>query len=143
MKQAFITAFTLLALLGCNTAPVQITDFENQAVKRLHHQSISMEEIHIDVRMAADKAGWNVIPGESPGRLTAIRRDGDSSATVEIVFNLNNYSIRYKDSAGLGYGSGCAIKASGSAQIGSMCISPIYNEWVAKLNEAMSQKLQY
>jgi hypothetical protein len=142
LKQAFIMAFALLALAGCNTAPVQIADFQDQPVRRLHSQAISMDEVQIDIRMAAGKAGWNVIPDGSSGRLTAIRLAGDASATVEIAFDLNTYSIKYKDSTGLDYSNGCAVKASGSTA-GIRCISPTYNEWVTELNNAMSQKLQY
>jgi hypothetical protein len=143
LKQAFIMAFALLALAGCNTAPVQITDFRDQPVRRLHSQSISMDEVQIDVRMAAGKAGWNVIPEGSPGRLTAVKLAGETSATVEIAFDLNTYSIKYKDSTGLDFSNGCAAKASGSTPAGSRCISPTYNEWVTELNNAMSLKLQY
>ncbi len=144
MKQAFITSIALLALLGCNTAPVHIVDYEDQPVKRSYNQSISMDEVQIDIRMAASKAGWNVISGELPGHLTAIRIDGKTSAAVEIVFSLDKYSIKYKDSANLDYMNGCTSEtANGSNKIGKTCVSPIYNEWVMELNNAISKKLLY
>lgn len=141
MKQALITSIVLLALLGCNTAPVRVVDYEDQPVKRLYNQSISMDEIQIDIRMAAGKAGWNVIPGELPGHLTAIRINGKTSATVEIIFTLDTYDIKYKDSTSLDYMNGCPDKTSG-VQI-KVCISPTYNEWVTELNNEISKKMQY
>jgi hypothetical protein len=144
LKQALITSFALLALLGCNTAPVRVVNFEDQPVKRLYNQSVSMDEIQIDIRMAAGKAGWNVIPGELPGHLTAIRINGKTSATVEIIFNLNKYDIKYKDSTSLDYLNGCPDKSSGGqVKVEGKCISQTYNEWVTELNNEISKKLQY
>lgn len=144
MKQTFIPSLALLALLGCNSAPVRIVDYEDQPIRRLYSQSISVDEVQIDIRMAAGKAGWNVIPSEVPGHLTAIRIDGESSATAEIVYNLNRYSIKYKESRGLDYRNGCTSKAAdGSVKPENKCIRPTYNEWVMDLNSAIAQKLQY
>ncbi|MDP1633113.1 MAG: hypothetical protein Q8L69_00345 [Gallionellaceae bacterium] len=144
MKQAFIATVTLLALMGCNTAPVKLVDFKDQPVKHLYNQSISMQEVQLDVRMAAEKAGWSAIPGETPGRMTAIRNNGETSATVEIDFNLNKYSIRYKSSNSLDYQKGCPGKtADGKIKVEEKCISPTYNEWVTELNKEIANRLQY
>lgn len=144
MKRIFIPSLASLALLGCNSAPVRIVDYEDQPVKHLYTHAISMDEVQIDVRMAVGKAGWNVISGEVPGHLTAIRIDGKGSATVEIAYNLDRYSIKYKESNGLDYQSGCASKtADGSTKTEGRCIKPTYNEWVMELNTAIAQKLQY
>lgn len=142
MKRVFIATLALLALSGCNSAPVRVVDFEDQPVKRLYNQSVSMDEVFIDIRMAAGKTGWNVIPGETPGHLTAIRIDGERSAAVEITYSLNSYSIKYKESAGLDFQSRCTSK-SADAKAGERCIKPTYNEWVTELNNAIGQKLQY
>ncbi len=144
MKQAVVTSFALFALLGCSTEPVRIVDYEDQPVTHFGSHGISIEEVQIDVRMAAAKASWNVAPSELPGQLTATRADGKTSATVNIIFDLNKYSIKYKSSASLDYTNGCADKTpDGLVRTEGKCISPTYNEWVAELNKEISQKLQY
>lgn len=137
MKYLIAATLTLLALSGCNSAPARITSFENQPINRLYNQSISLDEIRIDIRMATLKAGWNIAAGDTPGHLTAVRFDGDKSATVEILYDTYKYSIQYTDSTGLGYQSSCANKAEGK------CISETYNEWVTELGNALALKLQY
>lgn len=144
MKRAFITSFTLLALLGCATPPMQIVDYEDLPIKHFGSHGVSIEEVRIDIRMAATKAGWDVPPGELPERMIATRTDGKASATVEIVYNLKKYSIRYKDSNGLDFLNRCTGKApGGSAKPDEKCISPTYNEWVKGLNDAISGRVQY
>ena len=144
MKRAFITAFTLFALLGCSTPPIQIVSYEDQPIKRISNHGVSIEEIQIDIRMAATKAGWDVTPGESPKRMIATRIDGNTSATVEIAFNLYKYSIKYKDSTSLDYLNGCTSKTpNGPIKVEGKCISPIYNEWVTGLNNEISRSVQY
>ncbi len=144
MKQAFVTTLTVFALLGCNAAPVRFVEYEDQQIMRASNRAISKEEVQIDMRMAAGKAGWSVTPNELPGRMVATKTDGKASATVEITFNLNKYSIRYKDSTNLDYLNGCADKTSGGAgKVGGKCISPTYNEWVTELNGEISKRMQY
>lgn len=145
MKQAHLVAsLALLALLGCNSAPVRITNFENQPINRLYNQSISLDEIRVDVRMATLKAGWNVAAGDTPGHLTAVRFDGDKSATVEVLYDTHKYSIQYTDSTGLEYQNGCTEKTPGGPiKVQGKCISPTYNEWVMELGSALALKLQY
>ncbi len=144
MKRAFITTFTLFALLGCNTAPIQIVSYEDQPIKRISSHGVSIEEIQIDIRMAVARAGWDVTPGESPKRMIATRIDGKTSATVAIDFDLHTYSIRYQDSTGLGYLNGCTGKTTAGPTRGDgKCISPIYNEWVTGLNDEISRSVQY
>jgi hypothetical protein len=144
LKRAFITTFTLFALLGCNTTPIQIVSYEDQPIKRISSHGVSIEEIEIDIRMAAARAGWDITPAESPKRMIATRIDGNTSATVAIDFDLRMYSIRYKDSTGLGYLNGCTGKTSGGPiKVDGKCISPVYNEWVTGLNDEISRSVQY
>ncbi|MBI4809490.1 MAG: hypothetical protein HY799_11165 [Nitrosomonadales bacterium] len=144
LKQTFLISLALLALPGCNTPPVQIISYEDQPIKHIGNHGVSIEEIQIDIRMAATKAGWNIIPGESPQRMRATRIDGKTSATVEIAFNSTHYSIKYKDSTGLEYLNGCTSKTpNGPIKINGKCISPTYNEWVTELNSEISRRAQY
>lgn len=144
MRFAHIASLALFALPGCSSAPVSLVDYENQPVRRISSQSISMNEVQIDVRMAVSRKGWSVSAGDVPGRLTATRHDGDASATIEVYYNLNSYSIRYKQSSGLGFANNCTSKAAdGQANSGTRCIRPTYNEWVQELNTELSGKLQY
>ncbi|MDO9010383.1 MAG: hypothetical protein Q7U78_01050 [Gallionella sp.] len=144
MKQAFITSFALLALLGCATPPMQMVDYEDQPIKHFGSHGVSIEEVRIDIRIAATKAGWDVPPSEIPDRMIATRSDGKASATVEIAYNLKKYSIKYKDSNGLDFLNRCSGKASGGpAKTDEKCISPTYNEWVKGLNDEISRRVQY
>ena len=103
-----------------------------------------MDEVRIDVRMAATKAGWNVASGETAGKMIAAKYDGKTSATVEITFDLNSYSIKYIDSTEMGRLDGCSSKTpAGSVKIEKRCISPTYNEWVSELNNEISSKMHY
>jgi len=105
---------------------------------------VSMDEVQIDVRMAATKAGWNVAAGETTGKMIAAKYDGKTSATVEITFNLDSYSIKYVDSTEMGRLDGCSSKTpAGSVKVEKRCISPTYNEWVSELNHEISSKMQY
>lgn len=134
----------LLALQGCSTAPVRLVDYEDQPIRRLNNHGISMEEVQIDIRMAATRKGWNVASGETPGKMLATKIDGKASATVDIVFNLNSYSIKYKDSTGLDRLDRCSSKMpDGSVKIEGRCISPTYNEWLSELNKEISGNMQY
>lgn len=142
MKRAFLTTFTLFALLGCNTPPIQIVSYEDQPIKRNH--GVSIEEVQIDIRMAVNKAGWNAVLAESPQHMIATKNDGKASATVEIEFNLDQYSIKYLDSSGLEYLNGCTSKTpNGPVKIEGKCISPTYNVWVTELNNEISRRVQY
>ena len=144
MKRAFLTTFTLFSLLGCNTPPIQIVSYEDQPIKRYSKHGVSIEEVQIDIRMATNKAGWSIVPGESPQHMIATRSDENASATVEIKFDLHQYSITYRDSTGLDYLNGCTSKApNGPVKIEGKCISPTYNEWVTGLNHEISKRVQY
>lgn len=139
-----MASFFLFSLLGCATAPVGLVDYEDQPIRRSMSHGVSMDEVQIDVRMAATKAGWNVAAGETTGKMIAAKYDGKTSATVEITFNLDSYSIKYVDSTEMSRLDGCSSKTpAGSVKVEKRCISPTYNEWVSELNHEISSKMQY
>jgi hypothetical protein len=141
MGRKWIASIALLALAACSTPPAKLANFENQSMRRFDNRRLSVEEVLLDIRMAAAKTGWEVVPGARPGHIRATHVDEDkSSATIEIVYDASNYSISYVSSTGLGHVDSC--KSSESAGVTRNCIDPKYNAWVTELNKTIASELQ-
>lgn len=82
--------------------------------------------VHDAIRRAVLSRGWTVA-AEAPGVVTAtIMKDG-LSATVDIPYTATDFSIVYRDSAGLSYDGTRVHKR--------------YNHWVDRLRASISAEL--
>jgi hypothetical protein len=141
MRRMFTALATLFLVAACSTPPVKLTNFEDQSMRRFDNRKLSVVEVLLDIQMAAAKTGWEIRPGAEPGHIKATHVDDDkSSATVEIVYDANNYSITYVSSVNMGYVDSC--KSSESGGLARKCIDPKYNTWVAELNKTIASELQ-
>jgi hypothetical protein len=126
-------------------APVIITDFKDQMIKRFDNKLLSPEEVQNRIRKAAGEMDWRVEPGEQSGRIIAtLVVRGKHTAVVDIAFSADRYSITYKDSINLDYSKLC-MNTFGERwypQDEGSCIHPNYNKWVFDLNEAIYRRLQ-
>lgn len=93
----------LTALAGCLLrAP---DNFEHMPVAHADGRPLTLEEMEHAIRYAALKEEWETLATVSPGHIVATRtiEAGKEYATVDILYTTEDFSIHYKDSAGLRY----------------------------------------
>jgi hypothetical protein len=89
--------------------------------------SATLNDIERAILNAGTKRGW-LMRAEAPGHIVATHSRGSHSATVDIFFDTQTYSIMYKDSANLDYGDGR--------------IHGTYNRWVEYLKQDIALYVQ-
>jgi hypothetical protein len=116
-----------LAVAGCSVAA------NKQPIYQINNENITVisEELPIArVEQAIVKAGvvtgWR-ISKLSQGLMLGTMTQKSATAMIEISYNTQSYSIRYRDSANMGYDGAV--------------INPIYNTWVEQLNSAIQTNL--
>ena len=117
-----VALFCLLALAACRNAPV----YNVEQVPLNAPSSASLSEIGKAIKVAGAQLGWQmqeINPGNMVGKLY-IR---SHVAEVDIVYDNQNYSIRYKDSVNLNY-NGTTIHTN-------------YNGWVQNLQKAITAQV--
>lgn len=125
MKRKPIIAALLLLVtlsLACRTAPVRdVTDSHVPP-------GFSTEEVGDIIEQAALRRGWSVVR-PAPGRAVAsIRVRGRHWARVDIAFDPQAFSIRYRDSENLRY-NGERIHRN-------------YNSWILRLERTIHDLLR-
>jgi hypothetical protein len=89
--------------------------------------SASLKDVERAILSAGTKRAW-VMRVEAPGHIVAAHTRGAHSATVDIFFNTETYSIVYKDSSNLDYENGR--------------IHGTYNRWVEYLKQDIALSVQ-
>ena len=123
MKQAIGILSLLLVLIGCGTSKV-VRGIEGSPIPA----SKTTDQVESAIETGAASLGWK-ITDKKPGVMTADIQVRTHAATVEIKYDKNSYSITHKASTNLNY----------DPQRGT--IHRNFNRWVAKLNQAIQQKL--
>lgn len=121
MRSALKVLIPAIALLvvGCRTL---VPIYEVQQAPLVASRALSMAEVERAIRTAGAGLGWQMVERGS-GNLEGILFLREHRAVVDIRYDTNSYSIRYKDSSNLNY--------DGST------IHPNYNGWVQNLQRAI------
>lgn len=125
MKKIFQVALLSLLICACTSNPV--LNFKDGYVPNNRDGNPqSVETVQDAIFAAATDRGWSPRLLE-PGLIEATIFLRTHSATVEIPFNEESYSINYKDSTDLDY-TGSSIHRN-------------YNNWVLNLSNSIQREL--
>ena len=151
---------TLCALFLMASVPVQaahlepIVNYENQEIKRFDTRKLSIEEVQMAIRNAAEKNKWRVEPGEAGHIIATLVVRNQHTAVVDIAYTTTSFSITYKSSENLNYSKDnkeAAVNTAGVNTIGytgivtsksGPVIHPSYNKWVQQFKDAIFRELQ-
>jgi len=112
----------LVSTTSCRTNPVK--EINNAAISAT--KTTTMKDVKSAITKAGLSLGWGMKPIK-PGVIIGTIYVRDHMAKVQITYNLNNYSILYKDSANLKY-DGASIHKN-------------YNSWVVNLERRINSHL--
>lgn len=131
IRMKAITAFALmgLAIAGCRSlTPVQnvtAAQFAGEA-----NTALTLEDYEKAIIRAGSERNWRFTPA-GPGKLVGkVNVRGKHSATVNITFDTETYSIEYVDSDNLKY----------DPETNS--IHPNYNQWIMLLDNDIQSEIQ-
>lgn len=124
MLKYISVAIMLVVLSGCTSQPVRNID-QAQVSSLPAGKSSSMAAVEKAILSAAQKRGW-VPRVVRAGLIEANITVRIHTATIEIPYTDNSYSIIYKDSTELDYKEGN--------------IHRNYNKWVSLLSETIQQE---
>lgn len=121
----------VLAISGCRTAPLSnVVDASYGAAGTASPAALSLTDIEKAIIRAGSKRKW-VFTSIAPGHLEAtVNVRGKHRATVDILFNRDQFSILHKSSSNLNY------DASNNT------IHPNYNSWVQLLETDIRAEIQ-
>ncbi len=117
-----VLAVLLVTIIGCRANPVRQV---NEAPVMASGQ-YSVKDVKKAIIKAGQSIGWGMKPVK-PGLIIGTIFVRNHMAKIEIKYNKNNYSIHYKDSAGLKY-DGTNIHRS-------------YNNWIKNLEQRINSQL--
>ena len=135
MKILQIAAFALALLVSGSVlarSPVPITEVMDQPIATASGKTLTAEEALAAIRSAAEGRKWVVTP-QDDGKLVASLSWNSNKHTivVTITSSADRYSIAYKDSVNMRYGT----------QDGKPVIHPYYNRFVGELRDAIRVEL--
>jgi hypothetical protein len=114
--------------------PVPVVNYENVVLQRANGAPLSAADIKRAIQVAADATGRKWIISESaPGVLLATYQVRTHSVTTEIRYGATGFSVFYRDSSNMKYGSGPG---------GVGVIHPFYNQWVQEFVSAIRIEAQ-
>jgi len=122
LKTAVVAIGTVLLIVGCVVAPVR--NVVNQPVST--NRPVSLDEVGDAIVRAGTSLNMQMLKA-GPGLITATYTPRGPSATMEIRYDIKQYSITYKDSQGMRYDGSDIHKK--------------YNIWVQNLDNRIRAKL--
>lgn len=125
LRPLVVMAFLgMLALAGCRAAPIyNPTDVAFAPAAVGAHEHFTLADYRDAIIRAGAKRGW-MFEDAGPGHLighVAVR--GKHFATVDVLYDTDDFSIKYKDSRNLNYNP-----SRGE-------IHPNYNSWIGNLQK--------
>ena len=108
---------------GCRT-PVPVQNVDDVAIPASGQRTL--DDVAKAIQRAGTSLGWRMDPIQ-PGLMRATLHVRSHVATVSVIYDSARFSIRYRDSSGLGYDG--------------ETIHPNYNGWVKKLSDAIHKEL--
>ena len=135
MKILQITVFALALLVSGSVLarpPVPMADVVDKPIATASGKALTAEETLAAIRSAAEGRKWVVTP-QDDGKLVASLSWNSNKHTivVTITSSADRYSIAYKDSVNMRYGT----------QDGKPVIHPYYNRFVDELRDAIRVEL--
>ncbi len=125
----FATAWSISA--GAASAPVPLQNNERVAISVLDKTKLSLEAVKKAIVMGAASRRWRVVQ-EIPASLRlSVINSRRISATVDISYDLDAYSIKYVSSENLNY----------AVRDGVETIHPTYNMWLRFLIQSINAEL--
>ena len=125
MKKVWLLAIFVLALGVAACQHPQVYNVEQAPLNA--PASASLKQIQQAILSAGTKRGWMMRVAE-PGHIVATHSRGSHSATVDVFFNTQTYSITYNASTDLDY-DGERIHGT-------------YNRWVEYLKQDIALAMQ-
>ena len=117
----------LVLVSGCRYDTVHNVDKHSYATNKTDY---TKEDVKKAIQRAGSGLGW-IISDEGPGHSVGTLYIRDHMAKVDINYDMDGYSITYKDSSNLSYD-----KSDGEETIHSN-----YNGWVQNLDNAIRTQL--
>ena len=124
MKRA-LWAFTLVVMVVMSSCLAPLKNVTDSAITTGSEKSASIQELGEAVIRAGGALGWRM-QRIKPGHIVGTLFLKSLMAAVDITFNEDVYSIRYKNSSNLKY-DGAEI-------------NPDYNEWIKKLDDSINRE---
>jgi hypothetical protein len=126
MRIHTILATLTVAILvtGCKTAPV--LDVEQATTITASGKALTRDQVRGAIIRSGATQGW-LMKEEGPNMMVGTYHHGNNSATVEIPYTGDTYSIKYRASVNLEKGTGL--------------IHTRYNIWVRDLARAINTQL--
>jgi hypothetical protein len=124
---AAIFCSVLVLVSGCRTSPVYDVEKHGYATSKADYTN---EDVKKAIQRAGSGLGW-IISFDEPGHAVGTLYLRDHMAKVDILYDMEGYSITYKDSSNLDY------DASDTPAI----IHSNYNGWVQNLDNAIRTQL--
>lgn len=113
----FTVALMLAVMLvGCRSAPIMNIDSAVIVVNEKH----TSKDIKKAIIRAGASLGWNMKSAKT-GYIIGTLHLREHKAVIDVLYNKNNYSIKYKSSTNLNY-DGVNIHSN-------------YNGWIQRLNQ--------
>ena len=112
----------LLLLVGCRSAPLYNVD----STPVVANKAVTLVEVEKAIMRAGAGLGWQIVP-RAPGQIEGTLLLRTHRAVVDISYNTQSYSIKYKDSTNLDY-DGTNIHSN-------------YNGWIQNLDNAIRAQL--
>jgi hypothetical protein len=124
----FATALSISA--GAALPPVPLQNNERVAVSVSDKTKLSPEAVKKAIVVGGASKGWRLAQ-ESPGSVRLSINVRQHSATIDIGYSLDAYSIKYVSSENLDY----------AVRDGVETIHPTYNRWLRNLIQAITAEL--
>ena len=124
-----VVVLVLVGLVSCRTSP--LVNFENISVATVSGKPLTLDQVKQAIIRGGATRGWTmaiVSPGHIVGTLQ-IRRH---TAIVDINYDTQKYSIRYKDSVNLRYNKW---------EDGTESIHSNYSGWLSNLRRDINKAL--
>ncbi len=122
-------ALTLLAGSAFARSDVPIVNYDHVAIPAKPGRTL--DDVMHAIKSAGDVAGHWTASDVTPGHMKLTVNTRAHTASVDVTFDLQSYSIHYADSSNLNY------RKNGSEEL----IHPHYNGWVSKLKSVIDRQL--
>lgn len=123
VRHAVLTVAAVAVIAACQNPPIHNVD----KVPIVAPASVGLNDVERAILIAGSERKWAMRP-VAPGRILATHTRSGHTATVDILFDTEQYSIQYVSSGAL-------------QDVGSGTIHPTYNRWIQFLEADINKSL--
>lgn len=137
---AVLLSLVIATMTGCRTSPVYNVQDHTITTNIENHTE---EDVKKAIIRAGAGLGWNM-NADKPGHILGTLHLRKHVAVVDITYDLNKYSITYKDSTNLDYepAGKQAADADGTTYVNETeVIHSNYNGWIQNLDRGIQAQL--